>query len=129
MPEQVRLLGYSDAFCSALSDLVTEAVQRDVPVRDVPRAFEGHEGEEALYQFAGRREWVLQAVDCLIAKGRIEYDGKKVVPAVPRIGNDLGNDHNGSTNGNGTFPEHSRNESFPSPIGERLPGTTLEAVA
>lgn len=63
MPEQVRLLGYSDAFCFALCDLVTDARGRDVSVREIPRAFDGQEGEEALYQFAERIKGLLDVAN------------------------------------------------------------------
>jgi hypothetical protein len=63
MPEQVRLLGYSDAFCFALCDLVMDARGRDVSVRDIPCAFDGQEGEEALYQFAERIQGLLDVAN------------------------------------------------------------------
>jgi hypothetical protein len=63
MPEQVRLLGYSDAFCFALSELVTQAQGQNVSVRAIPCAFEGQEGEEALYQLAERIQGLLDVPD------------------------------------------------------------------
>jgi hypothetical protein len=63
MPQQVRLLGYSDAFCFALCELVRDARRRDVSVREIPCAFDGQEGEEALYQFAERIQGLLDVAD------------------------------------------------------------------
>jgi hypothetical protein len=63
MPEQVRLLGYSDAFCVALCELVMDARGNDVSVREIPCAFDGQEDEEALYQFSERIQGLLDVAD------------------------------------------------------------------
>jgi hypothetical protein len=63
MPEQVRLLGYSDAFCFALCELIRDARGKDVSAREIPCAFDSQEGEEALYQFAERMQGLLDVAD------------------------------------------------------------------
>jgi hypothetical protein len=66
----------------------------------------------------GRREYVLKAIDCLLADERLTLDGKKVVP-VPR-------------NVPGTFPTVEGNGNVPRSLplqGERNSGTLLESEA
>jgi hypothetical protein len=63
LPGQVRLLGYSPAFREALVALLVTARAQRLPVRKVPDAFRGQEGEEALYQFAERIQGLLELAD------------------------------------------------------------------
>ena len=63
LPNQVRLLGYSPAFRNALADLMSTARAEGACVRETSSAFQGHEGEEALYQFAGRIQGLLELSD------------------------------------------------------------------
>ncbi len=63
LPNQVRLLGYSPAFRNALADLISTARAEGARVRETSSAFQGHEGEEALYQFAGRIQGLLELSD------------------------------------------------------------------
>jgi hypothetical protein len=63
LPAQVRVLGYSPSFRDALADLVFRARAQGVSVREVPAAFGGQDGEEALYQFGGRLAGLLEVAE------------------------------------------------------------------
>jgi hypothetical protein len=63
LPAQVRVLGYSASFRGALADLVSIARAQGVSVREVPAAFGGQEGEEALYEFGGRLTGLLEVAE------------------------------------------------------------------
>jgi sugar/nucleoside kinase (ribokinase family) len=63
LASQVRLLGYSPSFREALAELISTARKKGVPVRQLPNAFGGQEGEEALYEFAERLQGLLELAD------------------------------------------------------------------
>jgi hypothetical protein len=63
LPAQVRVLGYSPSFREALADLVSIARAQGVSVREVPAAFGGQDGEEAIYQFGGRLTGLLEVAE------------------------------------------------------------------
>jgi hypothetical protein len=72
----------------------------------------------------GNRQYLLQAVEILVAEGRLREVERKLVPGrnVP----ELRNDSESLNHGNGNVPGTFRNESFLLPQGEeRLSGTTF----